>query len=116
MSTTTDDLRQRVELLGRLVLRGDVERWIRDLDAAGPARRAELLADATSRARRPAASLRSDHHEPRRTANGPDSWAAQFVLLIALVEDYGGARVLEAVADVAQRLRREHFGLERTAP
>jgi len=76
-------LLDRVASLGKMTLRGDIDRWITDLEAAGFVHRAELI----------------DSYEDH-----------SLVDLVRLVDEYGGARVLEAVAEVGAHLRRERIG------
>jgi hypothetical protein len=87
----SDDLTARVVVLGALVHRGDCQRWIRDLDAATPERRA---------------AIRASLSDPGRSADGRRR-CEPLTELIDIVGEYGGARVLEAVSEEAQRQRRE---------
>jgi hypothetical protein len=66
--------------LGDLVLRRDIDRWIRSLDAVGGARRAELIASIALPA---------------------------LAELVRLVDDFGGPSVLDAVDQARVRLRRQ---------
>ncbi len=76
------DLLERVGLLGKMTLRGDIDRWIHDLDAAGEVRRVQLI------------RCHTDH---------------SLVDLVRLVHEYGGPAVLEAVVEAGVRLRRERI-------
>jgi len=80
------ELLERVNLLGTMTVRGDVDRWIVELDAAGSARRLELMS-----------SFDAD---------------SPLVELASLVDEYGGMAVLVAVREVGVRLRRERAGLD----
>jgi hypothetical protein len=77
-------LAERVTALGTVVLRGDVDRWVRSLDAAGHERRMELAAS---------------QDDP------------SLVELASLVECYGAPLVLAAIGRTAARSRRESLGL-----
>jgi hypothetical protein len=76
-------LAERVAALGKLILRGDIERWITSIDAAGTARRAELAA----------------------------AFTPPMSELLDIVSDFGGVLTLQAIEQVRLRVWREHHGL-----
>jgi len=78
-----EDLTERITRLGKMVLRGDVTHWIQELDSVGSARRKELMASYSDEG---------------------------LIELASLVEEFGGAAVLEAAAQLGARLRRERVG------
>jgi hypothetical protein len=78
--TVTADLTEHVRALGHVVERGDVRRWIADLDAAGPEGRAALSTTFTD---------------------------PSLVALANLVDTYGGAAVLAAIETEADCLWRD---------
>ena len=79
------DLHERVALLGSLILRGDTTRYVNTVDNVTSARRAGLAERLTE----PLADL------------------------VRLVDEFGGALVLQAIEQVRGRGWAEHYGLGR---